>query len=373
MDFPDPNSEFESDDPPLERELTRDRGDRPQRTRPPRGTGGSRGSGGGPKQQLLARRAMALGVGLVILILLVLGAKGCLDARKNRSLEDYSNSVTQIVDETNSLSKSFFGRLEDPKSLSVPDFVSEIESDRSAMDGFLSRVEKLDTPGDMSSGQSTLLLVYQLRAGAMNRIAERMPTATGNEGKEKAIKTIAGQMEVLSAADVLYNQVARHQIDNTIANNGASAPPLPKGTFVPDVAKWVNPDEITDALGALDGATSTASDGGVHGTGLESASIGGVALASGAVIPAGTEPAVVVTVMNQGDSAESDIEVTVSVDGGDPLSATIDSIEPGLTGEATVLLTPSPTGAVTLDVSVTGVDGEQVLDNNEASYDVTFE
>ncbi len=65
----------------------------------------------------MARRAVALGVGLIVLILLVFGAKGCLDARKNRSLEDYAGTVTQIVDETNALSNTFFNRLEDPKDL----------------------------------------------------------------------------------------------------------------------------------------------------------------------------------------------------------------------------------------------------------------
>lgn len=370
MDFPDPNSEPDDVDPPLERELDRDR---TRRNRRSADSGGPGDSGGRAKQQLMARRAVALGLGLVILILLVLGAKGCLDARKNRSLEDYAGSVTQIVDETNSLGKSFYGRLEDPQDLSVPDFVSEIESDRSAMDGFLSRVEKLDTPGDMESAQKTLTLVYQLRAGAMNTIAERMSTATGDEGSEQAIKTIAGQMEVLSAADVLYNQVARHQVDFQIESNGASAAPLPVSTFVPDVPKWVDPTEVEDALNQLTGATSTASDGGVHGTGLQSVSIAGVPLASGSIIAAGTEPTVVASVMNQGDSEESDIEVTVSIDGGDPISGSIDSLLPGETGDASILLTPAPTGAVTLDVVVTGVDGEQILENNEASYDVTFE
>ncbi|MGK2954369.1 MAG: CARDB domain-containing protein [Solirubrobacterales bacterium] len=322
----------------------------------------------------MARRAVALGVGLVVLILLVFGAKGCLDARKNRSLEDYASSVTQIVDETNSLSKGFFGRLDDPQDLTVPDFVSEIESDRSAMDGFLSRVEKLSTPGDMDSAQSTLLLTYQLRAGAMNKIADRMPTALGDEGKEAAIKTIAGQMEVLSAADVLYNQVTRHQIDNTITANGASSPPLPKSTYVPD-SSWVDAGNVESALGGVTGATEEATDGGVHGTGLESVAIAGTILDASVstIIPAGTEPAVDVSVMNQGDSDETDIEVTVSVDGGDSLSGTIDTLAAGETGVATVLLTPTPTGEVTLDVSVATVPGEQVADNNEASYTVSFE
>ena len=370
MDFPDPNSEPESPDPPLEREL--DRG-RPSRSRRPERSGGTGGSGGGAKQQLMARRALALGVGLVVLILLVVGAKGCLDARKNRSLEDYSSSVTQVVDETNALSESFFGRLDDPQDLGVPDFVSEIESDRSAMDGFLSRVEKLDTPGDMQAGQDTLILVYQLRAGALNTIAERMPTATGNEGKEQAVRVIAGQLEVLAASDVLYNRVTRHEIDNTIENNGASSPELPRSTFVTDVARWVNPDEVTDALNQVTGDTSGTTTGGPRGTGLDSVSIGGIPLASGSIIAAGTDATVVATVTNQGESDESDIEVSVSVDGGDPITGSIDALAPGETGDASIPLVPAPTGSVTLDVVVAGVDGEAILENNEASFDVTFE
>ncbi len=368
MDFPDPNSDLDNPEPAPVRE----RPSRDARTRRSRGSGG----GGGPRQQLMARRAVALGVGLIVLILLVFGAKGCLDARKNRSLEDYAGTVTQIVDETNALSNTFFNRLEDPKDLGIPDFNSEIESDRSAMDGFLSRVEKLDTPGDMKGAQDTLLLTYQLRAGALNIIAEKMPTATGKEGTGAAIKVIAKQMQVLSAADVLYNQVTRHQIDNTIANNGASAPEMPRSSFVPDVATWVNPDEIESALGKLTGATAdTASDGGVHGTGLESAAIGAITLDASVAttVPAGTEPAVIVSVMNQGEADESDVEVSVSVDGTDPITSSIPSIAPGETGQATVTLTPAPTGTVTLDVAVAAVPGEKITENNEASYQVTFE
>ncbi|MGK2932022.1 MAG: CARDB domain-containing protein [Solirubrobacterales bacterium] len=370
MDFPDPNTDPDEPLPPLEREAG-------PRSRPARRSGGSRGggSGSGPRQQLMARRAAALGVGIVVLILLVLGAKGCLDARKNRSLEDYAGNVTQIVDETNALSGGFYGRLEDPQDLGIPDFVSEIESDRSAMDGFLSRVEKLNTPGDMESAQSTLLLVYQLRASAMNKIAERMPTALGDEGKEKAIKTIAGQMEVLSAADVLYNQVTRHQVDNTIANNGASSPEVPRSTFVPD-SSWVDPATIEDALGGVSGASSgEADDDLIHGTELTSAAIGGITLDSSVsnTIPAGTGSAVDVSVTNQGEGEETDVQVSISVDGGAAITSSIDTLAVGETGVATVQLTPEPQGEVTLDIEVEPLPGEEVEENNSLSFTVNFE
>ena len=39
----------------------------------------------------------------------------------------------------------------------------------------------------------------------------------------------------------------------------------------------------------------------------------------------------------------------------------------------TIPLTSPPSGDVTIDVSVAPVPGEEVTDNNEASYSVTFE
>lgn len=376
MDFTDPYNERDPDQP-LGGDGAGFEGDdpvppsRPERPRRGRGSGGSRGSGG--NQQIVARRAIALGAGLLVLILLVIGAKGCLDARKNRSLEDYSNSVTQIVDETNTLGESFFGRLESPGDLTVTDFTGEIESDRSAMAGFLSRVEKLDTPGDMQSAEDTLTLVYQLRSGAMDTIAERMSTALGDQGRDKAIKTIANQMQTLAAADVLYNQVTRHQIDNTIENNGANAPPVPVSTFVPDPVKWGDAAEVDSALSGVAGVTTEPTDNLTHGTGLDSVSIGGTTLSASSptAIPSGTEPVVDVQVTNQGEATENKIEVSATV-GSDTLTESIDTLAAGETGTASILLTPAPKGEVTLDIKVAGVPGEQVLDNNEASFTVDF-
>lgn|GEM_PF-247563 len=346
--------------------------------RPPRR--GSRGGGasGGDKQQLMVRRAIALGAGLLVLILLVFGAKGCLDARKNRSLEDYANSVSQIVNETNALGKSFLGRISDPGELSVTEFTSEIQSDRSAMDGFLSRVQKLDTPGDMSSAQDSLTLVYELRAGAMNEIADRMSTALGDEGADRAKRQIAAQMEVLAAADVLYNRVTRHQIDNTIVSNGANAPAMPKSTFMENPEDWISVDAIDSALGGVSGSTTAdPGDNLSHGTGIDpasSVSIAGNVLSpdTTTTLPAGTDPTVDVTVQNQGEATESDVKVSVSVDGGAAIEESIPEIAAGSTGTASILLTPSPTGSVTLEVKVDPVPGESITTNNEATYTVDF-
>lgn len=58
--------------------------------------------------------------------------------------------------------------------------------------------------------------------------------------------------------------------------------------------------------------------------------------------------------------------------GGDTLTEKISSLGAGETGTASILLTPAPTGEVSLEVKVEAVPGEQVLDNNEATYPVSF-
>ena len=200
----------------------------------------------------MLRRGLALGGGLIVVILIVLGVKGCLDARANRELSDYARDVTQIVEETDQTSKDFFGKLADPGSLSVTDFVAEVNADRSAMDNYASRVDSLSAPGDMSRAQNALELTYQLRASAMTEIANRMPTALGDAGSAKAIAGIARQMRKLLAADVLYASVALPEINGVLAANGIEGSDVPESAFLPEETKWLEESSIATALGGRD-------------------------------------------------------------------------------------------------------------------------
>lgn len=322
----------------------------------------------------MLRRGLALGGGLIVLILIVLGVKGCLDARANRELSDYARNVTQIVDETAQTSKTFFGKLEDPGSLTVTDFVEQVNADRSAMDSYASRVDSLGAPGDMGNAQSTLELVYELRAGAMNEIADKMSTALGDAGSAKATAGIANQMQKLLAADVLYESIVRPEIDGVLADNGIEGDDVPKSTYLPDT-KWLDDAEVAAALGSVSGSSGgEAETPGIHGLGLISVSVNGSELAEGVPVTVGGEEGVEVEVQvqNQGESAENGVSVSVTFDG-NTLQGDIPSIEAGEIATASIPLTPTPKGEVTLDVKVDAVPGEKVTDNNEASYTLVVE
>ncbi|MDX6609858.1 MAG: hypothetical protein QOF85_1783 [Solirubrobacterales bacterium] len=310
----------------------------------------------------------------MLLILIVLGVKGCLDARKSRALSDYARNVTQIVEETKQRSKAFFDKLEDPGSLSVTEFINQVSADRSAMDNYASRVDGLDTPGDMSHAQNALELVYELRASAMSEIAEKMSTALGDVGSQQATKSIAMQMRKLLAADVLYAAVVRPEINGVLAANGIDGSDVPKSVFLPDETRWLDESEVSASLASVSGSSSSETTS-VHGLGLISTSINGTELTPESTTSVSSEgtPEVEVEVENQGESTENGINVSVSVSGGTTLSGTIDSIGAGESSTAVIPLTPAPSGEVTLEIKVDTVPGEQVATNNEASYTVAFE
>lgn len=320
----------------------------------------------------MLRRALALGGGLVLLILLVLGVKGCLDARANRELSDYARNVTQIVEETDQTSKSFFGKLEDPGNLSVTDFVEQVNADSSAINTYRDRIDDLGAPGDMSRAQTNLELAYQLRANAMEEISGKMSTALGDAGADKAMAAIAKQMQKLLAADVIYEQVVRPEVDGVLASNGISDSDLPKSTFLPS-EKWLEESTVSDALSGISGASGTATPG-VHGTELSGVSVNGSELVEGAPVTVSGEEGVEVEVevQNQGESTESGIPVSVTAEG-NTIEGEIDEIAVGEIGTTTILLTPTPSGEVTLEVEVEPVPGEQVTENNEASYTLIVE
>jgi hypothetical protein len=241
------------------------------------------------------------------------------------------------------------------------------------MDGYASRIDGLSAPGDMSHAQNALELVYELRSSAMDEIAEKMSTALGDVGSEKAMASISMQMRRLLAADVLYESVSRPEINGVLASNGIEGDDVPKSVFLPEGTKWLEETAVSSALESVSGS-SGATTGGVHGLGLIGTSINGTELAAESTTSVSGEgtPEVEVQVQNQGDSTENGVTVSVTVDG-NPLSGTISSIAAGETETALIPLTPAPTGEVTLEVDVATVPGEQVSENNKASYTVAFE
>jgi hypothetical protein len=186
-------------------------------------------------------------------------------------------------------------------------------------------------------------------------------------------------MQVLSASDVLLRSRYDVELRDALKQEGINATPANDRqlTFVTNL-DWLQPDFVADQIAGIRGSGGSATPG-LHGNGLGTVSLGGVALTPGgsATVALSQDTAFDVQVVNQGESTETDVVVTVTVgSGGDAIKAeeTIDEIAAGEAKNVTIPLSRQPpTGQnVGITVNVKAVPGEEVTDNNEAEFTVIF-
>jgi CARDB len=333
--------------------------------------------GGDHQRQIMLRRAVGVGVFVVILILIVLGVRGCLNARKERGFENYVSDLNAIAAQSKQLSTDFFNRLNDPGNLSPLSFEAEVKADRGTAESLASRVDSLSTPDELKGAQNELSLAFQLRRDALTGIADNISTALGKQGRVGAVNAIASYMQYFLASDVLYKR-AQAQIDSVLQDQGINEK-APDSTFLSDPQRWLDPLQVSSALALVSGGKQATS--GTHGLALYQTTVkpGDVSLDpnSPATISGGGPFEVDVQVQNQGDSEETDVGVSFQLTGGTQTisgDATIPRIAAGGIQTASIPIQPDPdTGQqLTLEVTVQPVPGEQIADNNRSTYQVTF-
>jgi hypothetical protein len=338
---------------------------------------GPRRSGPERQRQLMVRRVIALGFGVLVIILLLLGVRGCLNARKERGFENYVSDLSDIATQSNRLAAGFFDRLLEPPPDSDPlTLEAQISSDRGTAEGLLQRVQNLDTPDELSDAQVELEQTFELRRDALAGVADDISTALGNEGRSEAIERIAGDMRAFLASDVLYGR-SQSDIEEVLKDQDVSGK-VPDSVFLPEpVDRWLDHLQLSTVLSSFAGASGAVQ--GVHGLALLQTEINKTVLTADAdndVTLSG--PATIdVQVQNQGDQAEKEITVGYSLSGGAVPIEGEDQIPKldaqGIT-DLKIPLTDTPDADVplTLQIEVLPVPGEASSDNNAATYPVTF-
>jgi hypothetical protein len=313
---------------------------------------------------------------LLVLILLVLGIRGCLNSRKDRAFRDYAADVRSLVQESDGLSKKLFTVLSRPSQADSLDIQNEINAESTDAEQLVDRAKDTDHPGELDEGHNWFVTALEFRRDALDRIAQRIPAALADRGRQPAIRSIAGQMQVLLASDVIYLQRALPELRLEFDDRGIDET-LPAGRFMPDLG-WLEPATVEERLSRVGGLGRPATPG-LHGTGLQgvTAKPSGTPLTEGTVnrIPLSDQLTFEVQVQNQGDSEETDLGVSITISNGreKTVDQTISRIAAGATQAVSVPISGVAPGAVSeVKVEVSAVPGERVRDNNSATYQVVF-
>jgi hypothetical protein len=362
-----------------------DEDDEPRRSPRPR-RGAPAGGVATDRRTLLLRQALLIGGFVLFLVFLFFVVSSCADSRKKSALRDYNREVAGVVRESDTqVGDPFFALLANAGEESPQDLQTNISGYRIAADTQLKQARAFDVPGDMEAAQRSLLIALEFRRDGLGFIAERIRTALGDAGTaaNTAITQIAGQMQVFLASDVIYEARVAPLIKRALANAEITGQRVPDTQFLPGT-EWLSEQTVAARLGQqLSGGSGSKRTGtpapGLHGTGLDQVSVGQTKLNPDAPnrLPAAASTAFVVRFANQGENDEFDVRVVLRVEGGPkPLrvAKTVDTVARGQTAEVTLELGQKPpTGtAVTVEVEIAKVPGEEKVDNNKASYDVLF-
>jgi hypothetical protein len=326
----------------------------------------------------MVRRLVALGAGLVALIVIVVVINSCVKSEAQQGLKNYNRQVGEIAQEYESqVAKPLFTTLAGAAGKSGLDVQVQVNQLLVEAQKLTSHAKALSVPGSMTEAQRELLLALSLRVEGITKIAALLPTALGGQSAQAAPK-IAGDMESFLASDVIYSQRVVPLIEQTLASNGIHAS-TQGGRSLPNLG-WLETNTVVERLTGQSKTGSSASvTAGTHGSSLVGVAVGTNSLQPEPTlnhIAGGGNPTFTVTVENTGESAENNVKVEVDVTAaGKQLKASkaINSTQPGQKVNVEIPVSGVPVGVASkIQVDVAAVPGETNTENNKNTYLAIF-
>lgn len=346
------------------------------RRHPPRGRGGRRPPRRPPvdRQAVQLRRAVALGVLLVVIVLIALGVHSCQVSADNSAMQTYANQAANLIQESNANGQALFRALDAAAGAGPTATQNAVNAAGAQARSLYHQAQQLGAPGQLASAQSKLALTLRMRADGIDAIAAQIQPALS--GNQSALDTVILQMARFYASDVLYKDYAAPEVYAAMSAAGVRFAGLPAGQFLPSL-DWLLPADVARALHVrIAGSRSKAIAPGLHGHQLNSVSVGATTLTPGGATNtvASATPTFTLHFANTGTNPETGVVCRVTVNGtGVSGTATVPQTEPGHSYTCNVTLDAAvPAGTQTVVAQIEKVPGETNLANNSLSYTVTF-
>jgi hypothetical protein len=364
--------EFDFFEEPATTEATRaDRGPRrPRRSsRPP-----------GPPSGLtpLLRLVGLISLAILVVVLLVFWVSSCRGAAKKDTYKGYMDDVSTIADQ----SEAIGNRLN--RALTRPD-IKQAEL-RRTIDGLaqqqvqlVDQAEAINEPGPLRPQHSHMIESLQFRVSGLRGLSDGFSGTTRNA--TQAGDLLSAQAQRLVTSDVVWDDQFKDPSIQELRRQGIEGVQVPDSNFVQnaDLATSTAMANIWNRVRGGPSSGGTAAPG-THGHNLVSVKVaGGKTLSPSSLneIVATTDLAFQVTFENSGDSTETGVQVTLTIQKSpEPIvrRQTVDLTEPGQQKTVTF----SNIGNVpfvqrtSLQVEINEVPGEKNLSNNTAEYPVIF-
>ena len=356
------------DESPTVEQSQREGGPRRRRrlpTRPPTPPGGPQ----------LYRLGVLIAGAIVLAVILILVVNSCRNNQKVSAYENYVESVSTIAAQSEELGKQLNTQLTTP-GITLEALRGDVDGLRQQQEQILRRAQELEPPGPLIEQQQALVETMQFRVNGLDGLATGLEQVAQTSNADESGQLLASQAQRLVASDVIYADAFQSPTETVLEEQGVSNVPVPASKFVQN-PEFGSPTQWKQTVARL---TQSPESGGLHGNGIQAVRVqpGDQTLSPNEdnTIESSSDLQIEVLVQNSGDSQETQVEVTLTIQQDPQIQKkqVIDVINPGET--KTVIFRNfgelSFATSTILKVAVEPVQGEQNTDNNTAQYPVIF-
>ena len=356
------------DDAATFEEPRREEGPPKRRRRLPTGppSGGSQG---------LFRLGVLIVAAILLAVILVLWVNSCRAGQKRAEYQDYMEAVQSRATQSEQIGRDLTTLLTTP-GIKFADLRADLDGLRQQQAQVVASAREIDAPGPLREQQESLVEALQFRVSGLDGLAQAFATVQATTDSQVAGRRLAEQASRLIASDVIYDDLFKEGAADVLDRENI------QGVAVPDSNFLSNQDLISATAWkqTVDRLTASPTAGGLHGN-----QISAVRVQPGDQTLSATEDNTVkasdrltfqVVVRNSGDSQETQVPVTLTIQQNPPIRKrqVIELINPGDTKTLTFgdLGQVSFTTRNVVKVNVEPVAGEQNTGNNTAEYVVIF-
>jgi hypothetical protein len=330
------------------------------------------------QQAIRTRRVVAAVALVVVIVLIALGVHACQASQHSNALKDYNTQVYSLIGASDQTGKQLFDLLGSHKRDGTA-LYTQIGQALSSAQSQLDRANSMGVPGELQAAHDKLVLALTMRRDGIRLIGSQIQQALGTSDRGAAIAQIAAATARFYSSDVVYKAYSVPEMVAAlhaagISVGGVNGEQIQGGQFVHDLG-WLSPPFIASKLG-VSLPRSAGTPTGLHGHSLNSVSVGGSQLVTGATnyVASNPPPTFTLSITNGGHFTETNVECKVSVTGlSDTGTQQIAQTTPGQTTTCSVALpTAPPSGTYNVTAEVVPVSGESNTNNNYMTFPVKF-
>jgi len=331
----------------------------------------------------LARLVGLIAIAIAIVVAFVFWVGACQGKSTHDEYASYATEVRTVAASSDALGREFAGKL---VSGGLKQAALEQSLQRYAQQGQqeYDQAQQIRAPGPLRQIHQQLVASIELRAKGLAALGQVLAQWTP-KNTAATIASLAAQAKLLTASDVVWEQLYRLPATAQLKTEGVTGVVIPTSSFVPNT-ELVSARSFGVLLNGMKAGASTTSakaPSGLHGSRLVSvvANPGGTTLSTSTAttVKVSADLAFAATVEDSGNFQENGVVVHLTITAGSATikrTQTIQTISPKTQQTVSFGNFNLPTAAfgnrATVKVDVAPVPGETNTSNNTATYTVFF-